>query len=120
MSVTLFILGLSKCHCSVRTLLSPAAQLCFVSCWPFSSSSLEERCLVALPSHLAVPGQSLTAAQSSPGEMANADCSEGLNKDKSVQKDSSGKKCKPTSYGRSQCMNFFFHECLDIFFKNES
>lgn len=52
------------------------------------------------------------------GEMANADCSEGLNKDKSVQKDSSGKKCKPTSYGRSQCMNFFFHECMDIFFKN--
>lgn len=75
---------------------------------------------MALPSQPAVPGQILTAAQSSPGEMANADCSEGLNKDKSVRKDSSGKKCKPTSYGRSQCMNFIFHECMGILFKNES
>lgn len=28
MSVTPFIWGLSKCHCSVRTLLSPAAVFC--------------------------------------------------------------------------------------------
>lgn len=45
----------------------------------------------------------------------------GLNKDKSVKKDNFGRKCKTTSYGRSQYMIFFFpQKYMDIFFENES
>lgn len=118
MPVTFSILSLSKCHRSVRILLSAAAV--FVSCWPSSppppwSSGACWLCRWLCHRTRQHRDRSSRQQRAARGEWQMQTAAKGLNKDNSVQKHNSGKKWKPTSYERCQCM-IFFHESTGFFF----